>query len=300
MPRGGLALALALVAVGTACGEDGDDRASGVRVVATTTHVSDLVRQVGGQRIALRTLLRPGADPHDYEPRPSDARAVAEAKVVFRSGGSTDSWLGDLGAGTQVVSLIDSVQTIEGDPHWWQDPRNAIRAVRVVRTALTRADPARREAYERRAAGYVRRLRALDGELARCLARVPARRRRIVTTHESLRYLARRYGIRVVGTVLPSSTTQAQPSARGVDRLVARIKRERVAAIFPESAVEQRLERAVARETGARVADPLWVDALGPPGSGAETYVGAMRENAERLVEGMSAGRASCRPRSRG
>ena len=124
--------------VATACGNDG---ASGDRtVVATTTQVADLVRQVGGSRISVDGMLRPGGDPHDYEPRPSDVAAVARADLVFRSGGEVDDWLGDVidnaGGHAEVVSLIDSVHRIDDDPHWWQDPRNAERAVETIRARL--------------------------------------------------------------------------------------------------------------------------------------------------------------------
>jgi zinc/manganese transport system substrate-binding protein len=201
-----------------------------------------------------------------------------------------------------VVTLIDSVHRIrdEGDldPHWWQDPRNAELAVRAIRAVLVRADPSGRPGYGRRAAAYERRLRLLDSEIARCIGGVPPSERRIVTTHESLRYLARRYGLEVAGAVLPSLSTQTQPSARELERLVSRIRREKVSAIFPESALNPKLERAVARESGAHVAQPLWVDSLGRPGSGADTYLRATASNADRLVRGMTGGRRSCRIRT--
>ena len=129
---------------------------SGRTVVATTTQVADLVRQVGGSRISVDGMLRPGGDPHDYEPRPSDVAAVAKADLVFRSGGEVDDWLGDVidnaGGHAEVVSLIDSVHRIDDDPHWWQDPRNAERAVETIRArspSSTRPGAAR---YRRNAA----------------------------------------------------------------------------------------------------------------------------------------------------
>ena len=186
-------------------------------MVATTTQVADLVRQVGGDRVSVDGMLRPGGDPHDYEPRPSDVAAVARADLVFRSGGEVDGWLGDViddaGGNAQVVSLIDSVDRIGDDPHWWQDPRNAERAVETIRARLTKLDPGGRRAYRRNAARLERRLRTLDARIAGCVARVPAAKRRIVTTHDALGYFARRYGVDVVGAVIPSLSTQAQASA---------------------------------------------------------------------------------------
>ena len=258
---------------------------------------------VGGERVDVERVLEPGADPHGYEPRPSDAAAAAKAAVVFRSGGEPDAWLGDLlenaGADTPVVDLIGSVRTIEDDagdidPHWWQDPRNAIAAVNAIRDALIRADPDGRAGYERRARAYGERLRALDREIARCMARVPVDERKLVTTHDSLAYFADRYGIEVLGSVLPSLSTQAQPSARDIERLVQQVEDEGVRAVFPESGASERLERALAREAGAEVGAPLFSDSLGDDGSGGATYIDALEANASALAEGMSGGRVRC------
>ena len=115
-----------------------------------------------------------------------------------------------------------------------------------------------------------------------------------MTTHDALGYFADRYGIEVIGAVIPSLSTQAQPSAKDVDELVGLIEDEGVEAIFPEAAVSQKLERAISREAGAEVGGTLWADSLGPDGSGAETYVDAIRADAETLAEGMSGGRVTC------
>jgi ABC-type Zn uptake system ZnuABC Zn-binding protein ZnuA len=289
--------ALALFAAG--CG-DGDGGSSGgsVAAVATTTQVADLVRNVGGGRVGLDGILPPNADPHDYEPRPSDAAALAEADVVFRSGGDLDSWLDELiesaGSDADEVTLMDSVETLQGegevDPHWWQDPRNAILAVAAIRDALIRVDPDGRAGYERRAAAYTHRLRELDEQIAECIGRVPDAKRKLVTTHDALAYFARRYDVEVIGAVIPSLSTQAQPSARDVNELVDLIRAEGVEAIFPEAAVSQKLESAISRDAGAEVGGELYADTLGPEGSHGATYIGAMRSNVRALAEGMSGG----------
>ena len=284
---------LVLAAVG--CGDDG----GGSGVVATTTQVADLVRQVGGERADVEGLLRPGGDPHDYEPRPSDVAAVAKAGVVFRSGGEVDEWLGEVidnaGGDAREVTLMDSVKRLGDDPHWWQDPRNAVRAIDAIRAALTEADPDGRAAYAANARRASAELRRLDREIASCVERVPRKKRRVVTTHDSLAYFASRYGIEVVGSVIPSLSTHAQASAGDVDELVRQIRDEGVEAIFPESAVNPDIERAIAREAGATVGDALYADSLGPEGSAGETYAGALAADAEALVRGMSGGRVECR-----
>jgi zinc/manganese transport system substrate-binding protein len=293
------AFALALAAAG--CGDsEGEDGSGGgaVFAVATTTIAGDIVRNVGGNRIHVDTLVPADADPHDFEPRPSDAVALADAELVVKSGGDLDEWLDDLidsaGGDAAELTLLDSVRAIGDDPHWWQDPRNAILATEAVRDALAEADPDGRRAYERNAALYVRELRALDDDIERCMQRVPPEKRKLVTTHDALGYFADRYDLEVIGSVIPSLSTQAQPSAKEVDALVEQIEEERVEAIFPEAAVSQRLERAISRESGAEVGRELWADSLGGEGSGAETYVDAMRANADALAEGMSSGRVSC------
>ena len=301
--RARLLLLAALLAAGlAACGDEGTSGdSSALTVVATTPHVADLAQNVGGRRVDVKTIVPAEADPHDYEPRPSDVAALGDAGLVLRSGGDLDEWLDDVldsaGAEAPTATLMDSVDTLDGDPHWWQDPRNAILAVRVIEARLTEADPEGRAVYRRNAERYLERLHNLDAGIASCVERVPPDKRRIVTTHDALGYLARRYGIEVVGAVIPSLSTQAQASAGDVDRLVEQIRAEDVEAIFPESAVSAKLEEAIAREAGAAVGEPLYADSLGPEGTGAGTYLGAMAANADALVRGMSGGRVRCRLR---
>jgi zinc/manganese transport system substrate-binding protein len=291
-----VAAAAGTVAV-AGCGDDAGS-ADGLTVVATTTQAADLARQVGGGRVNVEGMLHPGGDPHDYEPRPSDVAAVAGAAVVFRSGGEVDDWLGDVidnaGGDAEVVSLIDSVKRRDDDPHWWQDPRNAMRAVEAIRAELAKVDSGGRAAYARNAERTIRRLRRLDREIAGCVERVPAAKRKIVTTHDALGYFARRYGVEVVGAVIPSLSTQAQASAGDVERLVEQIRGEGVEAVFPESSVNPEIELAIAREAGARIGDPLYADSLGPKGSAGRTYIGALAADARRLVRGMSGGHVAC------
>ena len=291
-------LALLLLALAAGCGDGGGAGNASVEAVATTTQVADLVRNVGGDRVAVDSILRPNSDPHEYEPRPSDAAAIAKADIVFRSGGDLDQWLDGVldsaGGDAKTVTLIDSVKREGDDPHWWQSPRNAILAVAAIRDALIDVDPDGRAGYERRAAAYTAKLRRLDAEVARCIDRVPAGKRKLVTTHDALGYFAGRYGIEVIGAVIPSLSTQAQPSAKDVGQLVDQIKSEGVRAIFPEAALSEKLEQAISREAGAEVGGQLWADTLGPEGSSGETYLGAVRSNAATLAKGMSGGSVTC------
>jgi len=282
------ALALPLAACGSGGGGDGRPT-----VVATTTQAADLARGVAGDRAEVRGILAPNSDPHDYEVRPGDVKALARATLIVRSGGDIDEWLGgaidSAGADAPVVDLLDRVGPHDdGDPHWWQDPIRAEDAVKVIGEALAKADPEGASTYRANAERSVNRLQALDAAVRDCIDRIPTEQRTLVTTHDALGYFADRYGLRVVGTVIPSLSTQAQASAGDLAELVDTIRRERVKAIFAESSVNASVEDAIAQETGARVGRPLWADSLGPKGSSGATYEDSIRANTAAIVEGLT------------
>jgi ABC-type Zn uptake system ZnuABC Zn-binding protein ZnuA len=315
-------LALALLA---GCGEDDEGGATSgaIDVVATTPVVADLARNVGGERVAVTALMAPNTDPHEYEVRPRDVEALAEAGLVFRSGGDLDDWLQEAieGSGSEAttVNLIDHVETRTGehgheeegeehageegeehageeeaeiDPHWWQDPRNAERAVAAIRDGLVAADPEGAADYRANADAYLAELRELDTAVAACMDKVPEDQRKLVTTHDALGYYADRYGIEVIGTVIPSLSTEGQPSAGETAELIDTIRSEGVDTIFTESSVDPKVEEAIAGEAGAELGGELWADGLGPEGSTGETYVQSIAANTQTLVEGF--GGQSC------
>jgi ABC-type Zn uptake system ZnuABC Zn-binding protein ZnuA len=180
------------------------------------------------------------------------------------------------------------------EPHWWHDPRNAQYAVDRIRDALIRADGGARGRVTGRAAGYERRLRALDAGIARCMGTLPPARRRMVTDHDAFGAFAARYGITVVGAVIPARTTQAQPSAGDLSRLDTVIRREGVKAVFPETSVSPRLARAIARQTGASARYELYGDTLGPARSDGATYVQSEVHNADAMMRGFTGGGRGC------
>jgi len=301
-------LALLVVFLLAGCGASSGGR--GLRIVATTTQIADWTRAVGGGDVNVHQILRPNTDPHEYEPRPQDVEATAGAKVVFENGDELDHWMAKVveqAAGKpRVVVLGERVpirrpgeasgpEASRFDPHWWHDPRNAEAAVRAIRDTLAAADPAHRAAYARRAAAYLSNLRTLDTGLAACFARLRHTERKLVTDHDAFGYFAHRYGLDVVGAVIPSQTTQAQPSAGATARLIRLIRREHVRAVFPESSLNRRLADTIARETGATSHDTLYGDTLGPAGSSGATYLGMEEANADAIVRGLSGGRLRCR-----
>jgi zinc/manganese transport system substrate-binding protein len=315
-----LATALAL----TACGSSGSDNAGtstgaaadapaaavdAIPVVATTTQLGDIVRQLGGEGADVTQILQPNSDPHDYEPRPQDVRETARAKVVFESGDNLDTWMSDVvqqsGGDPAVVTLADSnVEHVAGetsgpeasryDPHWWHDPTNVAAAVPVIRDAMIAANPGDRATYEANAAAYLRKVQALDAGIERCFAAVPPADRKLVTDHDAFNYFAQRYDIDVIGAVIPSQTTQAQPSAGDVARLVKVIREEGVRAVFPESSINAKLARAIANESGATADHTLYGDTLGPQDSSGGTYLTMEQANADQMLRGFTGGRSGC------
>ena len=273
-----IALTAFAAAAAAGCGGSGGSGGDGgLRVVASTEQLADFAREVGGDRVEVDTLLQAGTDPHDFEPRPSDAEAIASADLVLRSGGEIDEWLDDLvgsaGGDADVVDVGEEIGATGDDPHWWQDPRNVLRALDVIGPRLDATSGAR---------AYAEKVRGLDRRIAVCMRSIPRERRKLVTNHDAFGWFADRYGIEVLGSIIPGRSTSAQPSSRDVRELVDTIRREGVTTIFPESALEQRLEQAVARDAGADVAEPLYADTLGPQGD----YLVALRHDAAVMARG--------------
>lgn len=288
-----LLLSASLAACGGASGPS-TPAASGptqrLSVVATTTQIADFVRNVGGDRVEVAQLLDPGADPHDYDPPPSAVAAVSTAKLVLRSGIGLDEWTASLvrnaGSTAPVVVVTEGIGVAAGDPHVWMNPQLADAMVENIRSALVEADPPGRSTYVRNAGRYSASLRKLDRELRSLIKNVPKKQRLLVTSHRDFGYFAERYGIRVVGTVVPSSSTSGEPSARELADLVSTMRADRVRVIFPEASADPALEASVAADAGAVLGEGLLADTLGPSGSPEGTYIGMMRQNANRMVAG--------------
>jgi len=313
--------ALALLAAG--CGSESSGEDGQVKVVATTTQVADFVREVGGEAVEVIQILQPNSDPHDYEPRPSDVEAVADAELVFVSGRGLDDWaeelVSDSGGDAQIVNLgamgpirlagegheheegehsgevgHEHEDESELDPHWWHDPRNVEAAVPGIENSLVVADSSRKAEFIRNADAYVAEVKALDAGIAKCIDSVPASERKLVTDHDAFGYFANRYGIEVVGAVIPSQTTQAQASAKDLSELAKTIEAENVKAVFPESSLSADVVEAIADQTGASADYTLYGDSLGPGGSSGDTYLHMEEANADAVVRGFTGGKRGC------
>lgn len=286
------------------------------KVVASTTIVADITRQIAGDDFEVEQLLQPNSDPHDYEPRPDDVKSIASADLVLSSGLGLDEFVDEAvdssGTKAKLVEVGDAVQRPldageeqhdehehghdhEGaDPHWWQNPRNAIAVTEAISRELGRIDPDAAAAVKKRAADYIGELRGLDRQIASCISAIPSGERKMVTSHDAFGYYADRYGLEVVGTVIPSTSTQAQPNSGELAELSRTIRANRVKAVFPEEALNPRVARAIAQQTGARADLELYGDALGPSDSPAATYTELLKTNTTRISEGLTGADAGC------
>lgn len=273
-----------------------------VRAVATYSVIADLAAQVAGDRAEVVGLVPPGTDPHTYEPRPSDLKRVAQAQVVFYNGFNLELWFDKLikGSGTKAKVVVasqgvtpiiirDPLSKYQGapDPHAWMDVQNIIQFyVPTIRDAFVALDPAGAETYRRNADLYIAELEALDRLIRERSITVPLARRKLVTTENALHYFAARYGYKVVGWVYTLGP-ESEPPARRITELVGKIRTEQVPALFVDLTLNPKLMERLSQETGVPIKGALYIDSLGKPGSGADTYSGMMRVNADILVKGL-------------
>ncbi|MEX5632033.1 metal ABC transporter substrate-binding protein [Parafrankia sp. FMc2] len=304
----------ALAAVLAGCG--GSDAGEGAggdgaapRVVATTTYAADFARAVGGDGVQVTQILRPGVDPHDYEPSPADLEALAEADLLIENGVGLESWLDDAISasgfdGTEIV-MADRV-TIrhredggaehdesdehgdeEGDPHIWHDPRNAKIMATNIQIGLATVDPESAAEYQANLESYSAELDELDRYTEQQINTIPSDRRKLVTNHDSFGYYVERYDLEFVGSIIPSFDTAAELSGRAIDDIVEKIRSSGTVAVFSESSLPPRTAQTIGSEAGVRVVageEALYADTLGPAGSAGATYLTAERHNTDTIV----------------
>ena len=273
------------------------------RVLATTTIVADLVRQVAGDRVTIDCLMGPGIDPHGYKATPRDADRLARADLVVASGLHLEGKLGELldklATRTRVVAVAESLpsdrllEVAPGlhDPHVWFDARLWSLCAPPVAEALAALDPPGAAGIRERAQDYAARLARLDDDLRGRIATIPAERRMLVTAHDAFRYFGRAYGIEVVG--VQGTSTESEAGLADINRLVDLVVTRKLPAVFVETSVSDRNVQALqegARARGHMVAlgGRLYSDSLGEPGSGAETLEAVLRANVETIVAGLT------------
>ena len=295
--RAALAGGLALLTSPLAAAAQG---ASRFKAVATFSILGDLVRQVGGKRVEVTTLVGPNGDAHVYSPTPADGRRLTDARVVFTNGLNFEGWIDRLikssGAKAPKVEASRGVKPLEDrehghghgslDPHAWQSIGNAKIYAANIRDALIAADPDGKAAYEAQAAAYLARLDEVEAEAKGLAARIPPERRKIITSHDAFRYFEAAYGIDFVSP--QGVSTESEASAKDVGRIIQQIRREKIAAVFVENVSDARLMERIAKETGARIGERVYSDALSEPGGPAGTYIDMMRHNIRAFSAALS------------
>jgi zinc/manganese transport system substrate-binding protein len=271
-------------------------------VVATTSVLQDLVRNVGGDKVVVKSLVGPDGDAHTYEPSPSDAKAINSARLVVINGLGLEGWLTRLMESSNfsgtAVTATDGITPLtmreeQGgtsktmiDPHAWQSLANGRIYVANIARGLAAADPANAATYEHNAEDYSRRLAALEATIRAELADVPAAKRRVITTHDAFQYYGKAYGVTFIAPI-GLTTEEGEPSAGDVAKLERQIKQEKLRALFLENISNSKLIEQLAHDTGAVVGPSLFSDALSKPEEPARTYIQMFEYNTATLKAGM-------------
>ncbi len=287
-----------------------------VKTVASFSILADMVRHVGGDRVAVTALVGPDGDAHVFQPTPADVKTVADAKVVFVNGLGFEGWIERLvqsaaykgavvvaSAGIRAQTMADAgakhghdghahgkeaKKDARGalDPHAWQDLRHGLAYVDNILAGLIAADPQGAAAYRGNAGAYKRTLEELDAWVKAEIASVPQLRRKVITSHDAFGYFASAYGVTFLAPV--GLSTDAEPSAKGVAALIRQIRREKVTALFVENITNPKLIEQIGRETGVKPGGRLYSDALSKPGGPAATYADMFRHNVAQLRAAMT------------
>jgi ABC-type Zn uptake system ZnuABC Zn-binding protein ZnuA len=282
----------------------------GLKILAAETFLADIAQNVAGNRAKVDALMPLGLDPHAFEPTPKDVVKVAESNLLIINGTGVEPWLQNLlkNAGGQHMVVeasagLTSRQAREGeavekpsstgqphdtgDPHFWLDPISVIHYVENIRDGFSQVDPTGKEIYAQNAGVYIQKLKDMDASIRKQVNLIPLERRMLVTNHESFGYFADRYGFKVIGTIIPSTSTDADPSAQQVAALVDHIRSTNAPAIFLETGTNPQLATQIAQETGAKVVTDLYTHSITGPEGKAPTYLDMIQYNAQVIVNAL-------------
>ena len=271
-----------------------------LKATATFSILGDVVKNVGGDRVEVTLLVGPNADAHVYSPSPADARKLADAKVVVVNGLGFEGWIERLvkasGSKAALVTASKGVKprrNTEGhghshgsDPHAWQSVANVKIYAANIRDGLVAADPAGKAQYESNTVAYLAKLDALEKEVRETVAKIPADRRRIITTHDAFGYFKDAYGLDFIAP--QGVSTESEASAKDVARIIVQIKRQKIPAVFMENISDPRLLKRIADETGAKIGGTLYSDALTDEKGPAPTYIDLIRHNLKQIFAALT------------
>ncbi len=267
-------------------------------VVASFSILADFVRQIGGDKVEVEALVGPNGDVHVYEPSPADARSLAKAKLIVVNGLALEGWMSRLieasGAKAPVIVATKGVTPRQGeedgkigvDPHAWQNVANAKIYVANILDGLVAADPADADYFQARAKAYDLTLDETEKNVRATIAAIPPERRMIITTHDAFGYFGAAYGFTFIAP--EGLSTESEPSARDVARLIAQIRRDHAPAVFLENISDPRLMSRIAKESGAKTGGALFSDSLSPPNGPAATYIAMMNHNIVELKKALA------------
>ena len=264
-----------------------------LNVVASFSILGDLVRNVGGDRANVTTLVGPDGDAHVYAPTPADARKIADAKLVIVNGFGLEGWLPRLvqsaGGKASIVTATAGIAPLtlgsDADPHAWQSVANAKTYVGNIRDALVAADPFSAQAFRANAEAYLAKLDTLDGEVRAAVVQIPQTRRKVISTHRAFGYFAAAYGVEFVAPI--GVSTESEASARDIAGIITQVRAAKIPAVFLENVSDPRLIRRISAETGAKVGGTLYSDSLTAEKGDAPTYIDMVRHNIKALTSAL-------------
>ena len=282
---------IALAMFAAACPASAAER---LNVVASFSIIGDFVRNVGGDRVSVTTLVGPDSDAHVYTPTPADAKKIADARLIFVNGLGFEGWLRRLvqssGSKAKIVTASNGISPLRlgsaADPHAWQSVNNAKVYVANISLALSAADPASAEQFMKNTQAYVEQLDALDREVRDAVAKLPPDRRKVISTHNAFGYFAAAYGVAFIAPV--GVSTESEASARDVAAIITQIKAAKIPAVFLENITDPRLMGRISAETGARVGGTLYSDSLTGEKGDSPTYIAMVRHNIKALTSALS------------
>ena len=279
-------------------------------VVASFSILGDLVRVVGGPRVSVTTLVGANEDAHAFEPKPANAKAILQSRLLLINGLGFEPWAQKLAssAGYKGVTVVASTgvkpRTLsdekshahqghahstaheDADPHAWQNPENVVLYVRNIASALSQADPAGRALYQANSAAYVQELQTLDAWAKAQFAAIPVAKRKVITSHDAFGYFAAHYQIEFLAP--QGVSTETEPSAKQVAQLIRQIQREKIKAVFIENMSNPKLLAQLSKDAGVSLGASLYADALSSAGQPGATYLQMMRHNVSQLAAGMA------------
>ncbi|NBX66965.1 MAG: metal ABC transporter substrate-binding protein [Proteobacteria bacterium] len=269
-----------------------------LKAVASFSIIGDVVKIIGGDEVALTTIIGPDTDAHAFEPTPSDAKSLADADIVFINGLGFEGWIERLAAEKKITVLSKEIKALSShddhghdhdhkgsDPHAWQDVSNMRNYVASIAATLSSLRPAKSQYFVDRAAQYDLELQKLDRDIHTAIQSVPSEKRKIITSHDAFGYFENAYGITIIAA--EGLGAHASPSASGVARLLDQIKKEQIKTVFLENLSDPKLITRIATDTGATLGGTLYTDALSAAGGPADTYIKMMRHNLSLMLTAM-------------